>query len=94
MKMRNILDDLAESEFKNFKWFLKNGPKNNVKVSQVEHADRGDTVDLMVQRYKLAEAVRVMEEGLKYIKRNDLVQEWWTNSSGAEGQLQEEKPMN
>ncbi|XP_050924217.1 protein NLRC3 isoform X21 [Lates calcarifer] len=75
MKMRNILDDLAESEFKNFKWFLKNGPKNNVKVSQVEHADRGDTVDLMVHRYKLAEAVRVMEEGLKYIKRNDLVQE-------------------
>ncbi|XP_044228210.1 NACHT, LRR and PYD domains-containing protein 12-like [Thunnus albacares] len=44
-----------------------------------------DTVDLMVQNYKLSEAVEVIKNILKNIGRNDLVEKLTNISSGAEG---------
>uniref|UniRef100_A0A8P4K6G2 Pyrin domain-containing protein n=1 Tax=Dicentrarchus labrax TaxID=13489 RepID=A0A8P4K6G2_DICLA len=71
-----VLQDLGIEEFKHFQWFLKAG---NVKgfpaipKSQLEEADRQDTVDRMVQTYSLPGALQITEEILKKISRNDLV---------------------
>lgn len=96
MDLLNILDDLRAEEFETFKWHLKNeevGDIRPIKVSQLSEAERRDTVDLMVQKYKSAGAVEVTTSILKKISRSDLVQELSNTSSGAEGQSQEEKIM-
>ncbi|XP_062280882.1 NACHT, LRR and PYD domains-containing protein 12-like, partial [Scomber scombrus] len=83
----NILDDLRDDEFKNFKWHLKHEKVGNIKpikVNLLSKAERRDVVDLMVQKYELAGAVEVLESILKKISRNDLVSELSTISSGAE----------
>ncbi|XP_053179077.1 NACHT, LRR and PYD domains-containing protein 12-like, partial [Scomber japonicus] len=88
----NILDDLRNDEFKNFKWHLKHEKVDDIKpikVNLLSKAERRDVVDLMVQKYELAGAVEVLESILKKISRNDLVSELSTISSGAEGQSQE-----
>ncbi|XP_053179078.1 NACHT, LRR and PYD domains-containing protein 12-like [Scomber japonicus] len=84
----NILDDLRNDEFKNFKWHLKHEKVDDIKpikVNLLSKAERRDVVDLMVQKYELAGAVEVLESILKKISRNDLVSELSTISSGAEG---------
>ncbi|XP_050934060.1 NACHT, LRR and PYD domains-containing protein 1b allele 4 isoform X24 [Lates calcarifer] len=86
--LKNILDDLTDDEFKDFKWELKRETVDNVppiKVSLLSKADRQDTVDLMEQKYGLVGAVRVMERVLKRISRNDLVKKLSSISSGAGG---------
>ena len=92
----HILHDLTDDQFKRFKWYLdkeKMGDINPIKRSQLEKAERRDVVDLMVQRYELAGAVKVMKNVLKKIKRNDLVERLSNISSGAAGQSQEETDM-
>ncbi|GLD68585.1 NACHT, LRR and PYD domains-containing protein 1-like protein [Lates japonicus] len=59
--LKNILDDLTDDEFKEFKWELKCEKVDNVppiKVSLLSKADRQDTVDLMEQKYGLVGALR------------------------------------
>ncbi|XP_042255430.1 uncharacterized protein LOC121888123 [Thunnus maccoyii] len=84
----NLLDDLADDEFKIFKWLLKNekvGDIEPIKESRLSRAEREEIVDLMVQKYEFAGAVKVMKSVLKKINRNDLVMKLSNISSGAEG---------
>eukprot|EP00064_Thunnus_orientalis_P009155 superscaffoldBa00001146_g9178 len=55
-----------------------------IKASQLEKAERRDTVDLMVQTYQLPGAVEVTKKLLKKINRNDLLQSLSDSSSGPE----------
>ena len=90
------LEDLIEKEFEDFKWFLKDESLEGhqaIKASQLEKAERRDTVDLMVQTYQLPGAVEVTKKLLKKINRNDLLQSLSDSSSGPEGQSQEERNM-
>ena len=92
----NILEDLDRDEFENFKWHLgkeKVGDIPPIKKHPLSVAERRDVVDLMVQTYEFAGAVKVMKSVLKNINRNDLVKELSNIVSGAEGQSQEETNM-
>ena len=86
----HILEDLRDKEFKDFKWYLKDeklGDIPPIQVSQLEEAERRDVVDLMVQNYGFAGAVKIMKNILKEMSRNDLVKKLPTISS--KGQSQE-----
>lgn len=86
MDLINILDNLKDDEFENFKWYLKNEKVDNIqpiKVHQLSKAERRDAVDLMVQKYEFDGAVEVMRSILKKISRNDLVKTLPKTDSGA-----------
>lgn len=91
IKLLEILKDLGDGELKEFKWylqqpdFLKDGPY--IPKSQLEKADRQDTVDMMVETYS-HQCVEVAMRVLKKIRRNDLVGRLSNVSSGAKGQSQ------
>ena len=92
----NILDDLKDDEFEDFKWSLEDekvGDIEPIPESKLEDAKRRVVVDLMVQKYELAGAVEVMKSVLKKISRNDLRKKLPNISSGAAGQSQEETNM-
>ncbi|XP_029313508.1 NACHT, LRR and PYD domains-containing protein 3-like isoform X2 [Cottoperca gobio] len=84
----NALEDLRDDEFKDFIWHLQQPDIlencQTIKVSKLEKAERRDTVDLMVNTYKLHGALKVTKEVLKKINRNDLVQSLSDASSGSE----------
>ncbi|KAM4583636.1 NLR family CARD domain-containing protein 3-like [Odontesthes bonariensis] len=84
----NTLEDLGDEEFCKFKWFLQQadilGGLPAVKKSRLETANRSDTVDLMVQTYRLPGAVEVTRKVLERINRNDLLQSLSAISSGPE----------
>ncbi len=86
----NTLNDLREEEFKDFKWYLQQPDilegYQTIKVSKLETAERRDTVDLMVNIYKLHGALKVTKKVLEKINRNDLVQSLPDTSLGPEGQ--------
>ncbi|CAK6984378.1 uncharacterized protein LOC122972247 [Scomber scombrus] len=85
----NILHDLSDEQFKDFKWALKYekaGNTSSIKKSKLSNAERRDVVDLMVQKYKLAGAVKVIKSVLKKISRNDLVEKLSTIISGGKDQ--------
>lgn len=88
-----VLQDLGNEELKHFQWFLKQaGIVEGFPVilkSQLEEADRQDTVDLMVQTYSLAGALQITVEVLKKISRNDLVE--CLSKYGSELQKRSEK---
>ena len=87
------LEDLRDEEFEDFKCLLKYerlAGYQAIKASQLQNAERRDTVDLMVQTYQLPGAVEVTKKLLKRINRNDLLQSLSDISSGPEGQSQEE----
>ncbi|KAM7378602.1 hypothetical protein PAMA_013487 [Pampus argenteus] len=92
----DILDDLKDKDFDKFKWHLKKekvGDIPPIKESQRCEAKRRDVVDLMVQKYEFAGAVKVMKSILKVMSRNDLLSELTNIISGAECQSQEETNM-
>ncbi|KAM9363821.1 NLR family CARD domain-containing protein 3-like [Symphorus nematophorus] len=80
------LKDLTDDEFKEFKWYLKQPgileDNKTIKVSELEKADRQDTVDLMVNTCGLHGALKVTRKVLEKIPRNDLVQSLPDTSSG------------
>ncbi|XP_070712517.1 NACHT, LRR and PYD domains-containing protein 3-like [Pempheris klunzingeri] len=87
----NTLDGLKDDEFRSFKWFLQQldslegcGP---IKVSQLEGAERRDTVDLMVNTYKPDGALKVTKKVLEKINRNDLVQKLSDTKSPPQDQI-------
>ena len=87
----NLLEDLTDDQFENFKWYLdkeKLDDMEPIKVSHLQKAKRRKVVNLMVQKYELAGAVEVMKSVLKKISRNDLVKKFSNISSGSEGQSQ------
>uniref|UniRef100_A0A672ZM41 NACHT domain-containing protein n=1 Tax=Sphaeramia orbicularis TaxID=375764 RepID=A0A672ZM41_9TELE len=67
----DILKDLVDDDFKEFKWFLNN-EKPTIPISRLENADRMDTVDLMVQTY-YTDTPRVTVTILEKMKKTDLV---------------------
>lgn len=69
------LEHLTDEYFKQFKWFLKQDDDDSsaIPASQLERADRQDTVDLMVQTYGPTKAWEVTMKVLEKINRNDLV---------------------
>ncbi|XP_041634349.1 NACHT, LRR and PYD domains-containing protein 3-like isoform X1 [Cheilinus undulatus] len=73
-----ILQDLGNEELKQFQWFLRQpgivDGFPGIPKSELEEADRQDTVDLMVQTCGLPAALSVTVEVLKKISRNDLVE--------------------
>ncbi|KAF1381142.1 hypothetical protein PFLUV_G00171460 [Perca fluviatilis] len=73
----NTLEDLKEDEFKTFKWYLQQDileGYQSIKESNLENAERQDTVDVMVNTYQLHGALKVTKKVLEMINRNDLVQ--------------------
>ncbi|KAK1885828.1 NACHT LRR and PYD domains-containing protein 4, partial [Dissostichus eleginoides] len=84
----NTLEDLEEDEFKDFKWYLKQldilEGDQAIKESKLQNAEMRDTVDLMVNTYKLHGALKLTKKVLEKIPRNDLVQRLSYASSGPE----------
>ncbi|KAM6962113.1 uncharacterized protein LKV04_020992 [Tautogolabrus adspersus] len=74
----NILQDLREKEFKQFKWFLEQDDIvegfSGIPVVRLEKAKREDAVDLLVQKYQDPGALTVTKKVLEKIYRNDLVE--------------------
>ncbi|XP_023254829.1 uncharacterized protein LOC111649285 [Seriola lalandi dorsalis] len=81
----NILDDLREDEFKRFKWFLEKDSLLRFRGRELE-AERVETVDLMVEKYGITEAVKMMETVLEKMSKYDLMKKLLTISSGTEGE--------
>ncbi|XP_031732083.1 NACHT, LRR and PYD domains-containing protein 3-like [Anarrhichthys ocellatus] len=71
------LEDLADEEFKKFKWYLQQaevlGGFSPMSKIQLGNADRMDTVDEIIETYE-KNAVEVTIMVLKLMKKNDLVQ--------------------
>ncbi|XP_017297580.1 NACHT, LRR and PYD domains-containing protein 3 isoform X2 [Kryptolebias marmoratus] len=82
----NTLDDLSNDQFDLFKWFLQQVGSSaglpSIRKSPLQTANRQDTVDLMVQTYRLHGAVQVTRKVLQEINRNDLLQSLSASSSG------------
>ena len=62
------LEELGDDEFERFKWFLQ----NRVDWSELEKADRLETVDKIIQSYD-QQSAEAVEKFLEKINRNDLV---------------------
>lgn len=72
LQLKGFLEDLDLRELKHFHWFLQNADQSKdgfkaIKKSRLEHADRLDTVDLMVQMYTSESGV-VAEKILEKMK--------------------------
>lgn len=71
------LEDLADEDFKKFKWFLQQAEVLDgfpaIPKRQLENADRMDTVDVLIETYN-QNSVEVTIKILQIIKKNDLVQ--------------------
>ncbi|XP_034722423.1 uncharacterized protein LOC117941526 [Etheostoma cragini] len=81
----NTLEDLKEEEFVKFKWHLHQDlleGYQSIKVSKLENAERQDTVDVMVNTYRVDGALTVTKKVLEMMNRNDLVQSLPDTSSG------------
>ncbi|XP_051237200.1 NACHT, LRR and PYD domains-containing protein 12 isoform X2 [Dicentrarchus labrax] len=87
----NTLEDLRADEFKAFKWYLRQPDilegYSTIRVSKLEWAERLDTVDVMVNTYKLHGALKVTMKVLQKMSRGDLVQSLSDTSSGPEGSV-------
>uniref|UniRef100_A0AAY5KXX1 Pyrin domain-containing protein n=1 Tax=Esox lucius TaxID=8010 RepID=A0AAY5KXX1_ESOLU len=71
------LEELVDNELKRFKWHLSEGVLEgfpHIKRSQLEKADRQDTVDKMVKTYGHEGAVEISLEILRRMNQNDLAE--------------------
>ncbi|XP_030576159.1 pyrin-like [Archocentrus centrarchus] len=88
------LGNLTNDQFKNFKWFLKQGHECTsflaISEAQLEGADRPDTIDLMVQKHGYPRALQLTTEILEKISRNDLVQDLTNNYPSPRKNLKED----
>ncbi|XP_040000770.1 NLR family CARD domain-containing protein 3-like [Xiphias gladius] len=84
----NTLEDLGDEEFHKFKWVLQQPDSlqgfQTIKKGRLQMTNKWDTVDLLVQTYRLPGAVEVTRKVLEKINRNDLVQSLSDSSSGPE----------
>ncbi|XP_067249243.1 NACHT, LRR and PYD domains-containing protein 3-like [Chanodichthys erythropterus] len=70
--LKNSLKDLGEAELKEFQWELKN---ECISKSEMENADRLDTVDKMVARFGPEEAVKITVKILRKMNQNNLAEQ-------------------
>ncbi|XP_070705419.1 nuclear factor 7, ovary-like [Pempheris klunzingeri] len=93
----NSLEELRDSEFKKFKWYLQQPDilqgYQTIKGSKLEKAERLDTVTLMVQTYKLDGALKVTKMILEKIPRKDLVQRLSDSISEPKASLRDKKKL-
>lgn len=68
------LKGLEEAELKHFHWQL-NIYDNRISKSELEKADRLDTVDKMVKCFEPEKAVKVMVHILRSMNQNELAEE-------------------
>lgn len=82
------LKELGDDEFKDFKRHLQQlnipGGSSVIPKSDLEKADRSDTVDKIVETY-IQQSVEVVRKILKKINRNDLVEKLSNTNTGAHG---------
>uniref|UniRef100_A0A673LBI5 Pyrin domain-containing protein n=1 Tax=Sinocyclocheilus rhinocerous TaxID=307959 RepID=A0A673LBI5_9TELE len=69
------LKKLVEAELKEFHWSLVNLHHENLSRSELEKADRFDTVDMMVACFGAEEAVKVMVDILRKMNQNNLAEQ-------------------
>uniref|UniRef100_A0A672QIB8 Pyrin domain-containing protein n=1 Tax=Sinocyclocheilus grahami TaxID=75366 RepID=A0A672QIB8_SINGR len=69
------LKELVGAELKEFQWHLVNLHHEDLSRSELEKADRLDTVDIMVARFEAEEAVKVMVDILRKMNQNDLAEQ-------------------
>ncbi|XP_055731244.1 caspase b-like [Salvelinus fontinalis] len=73
----NIMEDLDSDGLKRFQWFLTQGVLNDyppIPKSWLENGDRMDTVDKMVQSYRLDGAVTITLKILEKMNQNSLAE--------------------
>ena len=77
------LDQLGEKHLKRFQWYLQTGVDefNRIPKSELENADIPDTVDKMVETYRLNGALKITVKILKNIPRYDLAESLLKNCS-------------
>uniref|UniRef100_A0A4W4FD36 Pyrin domain-containing protein n=1 Tax=Electrophorus electricus TaxID=8005 RepID=A0A4W4FD36_ELEEL len=75
--------ELVTTELKKFQWYLTNSVEDDKRIpkSQLENADRHDTVDKMVQKYGTFGAVNMTEVILKKMGNNQLAEKLRTTAS-------------
>lgn len=83
-----ILDELADGDFKKFKWLLQQAEVLEgfpaIPKSQLENADRMDTVSEIADTFD-RNATEVCIKVLKTMKKNDLVQRLLNMNSTSKG---------
>ncbi|KAM8735552.1 uncharacterized protein AB9X84_023968 [Acanthopagrus schlegelii] len=76
-KLLNVLEQLKQQEFKEFKWFLQDSDiltgLPGIPHHRLEEGDMLDVVDLMLQTYS-QQSVELTKKVFQKIQRNDLVQ--------------------
>ncbi|XP_051743019.1 NACHT, LRR and PYD domains-containing protein 3-like isoform X1 [Ctenopharyngodon idella] len=72
--LKNSLKDLGDAELKEFQWQLEKDHECITK-SEMENADRLDTVDKMVARFGPEEAVKITVEILRKMNQNNLAEQ-------------------
>lgn len=71
------MEDLNSDELKRFQWYLTQGMGNDyppIPKSWLENGDRMETVDKMVQSYRLDGAVKITLKILKKMNQNSLAE--------------------
>lgn len=70
----DVLSELLEAEFKEFKWYLSNSgtQDNSIARGKLENANQHEVVDLIVQHYGSSDAGKIAVRALRKIKQNDL----------------------
>ncbi|KAK6293078.1 hypothetical protein J4Q44_G00365790 [Coregonus suidteri] len=77
------LEELKKGDFQRFKWPLNNSVLDgfcHIPKAQLEHTEREDTVDIMVQAYELKGVVRMSLEILRKMNLNILAERLQTES--------------
>lgn len=71
--LERSLNELKNPELKKFQWHLKND--KHVSESEMENADRLDTVDKMVACFGHEEAVKITVDFLRKMNQNNLAEQ-------------------
>ncbi|KAI4885899.1 hypothetical protein NFI96_015025 [Prochilodus magdalenae] len=89
----HILENLGQEGLKRFQWHLINGVEGFTPIPKalLENADRPDTVDELVQRYRHSGAVNITLATLKMMNENQLCEELRTKSENVLTDRIEEK---
>ncbi|KAK1784822.1 hypothetical protein P4O66_003492 [Electrophorus voltai] len=84
-QLLDFLEELVTTELKKFQWYLTNSVEDDKRIpkSQLENADRHDTVDKMVQKYGTFGAVNMTEVILKKMGNNQLAEKLRTSTRGS-----------
>lgn len=73
----DVLNNLLEGEFKEFKWRLSNKetPENSIPRGKLEKADRQDVVEYMEQHFGTSDAGKVALHVLHSMNQNNLAEQ-------------------